>query len=105
MRCAVQLTIRAGALLISLAHEPTSHGSTSYALCAASVAGVSGYSENMAPCVCAKGVNQNTGTHGLMHTFQSASAAKCQSGNVALSDGSSVTKKKTTLRYREEKGR
>ncbi|WNP96771.1 HNH/endonuclease VII fold toxin-2 domain-containing protein, partial [Pseudomonas aeruginosa] len=30
--------------------------------------GISNYSENKAPCVCAEGVNQNVGTHGLMHT-------------------------------------
>lgn len=41
----------------------------------------------------------------LLTAFQSASAAKCRSGNVVLSDGSSVTKKKTTLRYREQEGR
>lgn len=33
------------------------------------------YNENHAPCVCAEGCTQNGGTHGLMHTFQSASAA------------------------------
>jgi Domain of unknown function (DUF4150)/GHH signature containing HNH/Endo VII superfamily nuclease toxin 2 len=60
------------------------------------VAGVSDYSENLAPCVCAEGVNQNTGTHGLMHTFQSASASKCRNGSIALSDGSTMTAKKTT---------
>ncbi len=60
------------------------------------VEGVSNYSENMAPCVCAEGVNQNTGTHGLMHTFQSASAAKCPEGQIPLAGGGSVTGKKTT---------
>lgn len=54
------------------------------------------YSENMAPCVCAEGINQNTGTHGLMHTFQSASAAKCKEGRVPLSNNKSMTAKKTT---------
>ncbi|MEY4561753.1 MAG: hypothetical protein RLZZ618_1030 [Pseudomonadota bacterium] len=58
--------------------------------------GIDDYSENMAPCVCAEGINQNTGTHGLMHTFQSAGAAKCPEGRVALSNGKSITAKKTT---------
>lgn len=38
------------------------------------------YSEDAAPCVCAEGPTQNVGTHGLMHTFQSANAAKCPGG-------------------------
>jgi hypothetical protein len=60
------------------------------------VAGVHDYSENLAPCVCAEGVNQNTGTHGLMHTYQSAAAAKCRMGEIPLSNGSTMTAKKTT---------
>ena len=60
------------------------------------VQGMSGYSENMAPCVCAEGKNQNTGTHGLMHTFQSASAAKCESGEVPLEGAPSIVAKQTT---------
>lgn len=60
------------------------------------VAGVSNYSENLAPCVCAEGVNQNTGTHGLLHTFQSAAAAKAREGVIPLSDGTTITEKKTT---------
>ncbi|RTU27444.1 DUF4150 domain-containing protein [Pseudomonas aeruginosa] len=58
--------------------------------------GISNYSENKAPCVCAEGVNQNVGTHGLMHTFQSAAAAKSRSGTLQLSNGSSISAKKTT---------
>jgi hypothetical protein len=46
--------------------------------------------------VCAEGKNQNTGTHGLIHTFQSATAAKCKEGSIALEGGGSVTGKKTT---------
>ncbi len=60
------------------------------------VSGLNGYSENMAPCVCAEGVNQNTGTHGLMHTFQSAAAAKCKVGEIPLNGGESITSKMTT---------
>jgi hypothetical protein len=60
------------------------------------VNGVSGYREGAAPCVCAEGVNQHTGTHGLMHTFQSAAASKARSGPISLSNGSTITAKKTT---------
>jgi hypothetical protein len=60
------------------------------------VAGVEGYSENLAPCVCAEGVNQNTGTHGMMHAFQSAAAATARTGGINLSDGSVIECKKTT---------
>jgi hypothetical protein len=60
------------------------------------VAGMTGYSENLAPCVCAEGKNQNTGTHGLMHTFQSAAAAKCKEGDVPLNDGTTIVSKQTT---------
>lgn len=60
------------------------------------VKGMNNYNENMAPCVCAEGKNQNTGTHGLMHTFQSASAAKCKEGEIPLSDGSKIVAKRTT---------
>jgi len=67
------------------------------------VAGVSGYSENMAPCVCAEGVNQNTGTHGLMHAYQSASAANARSGTINLSNGGTITAPKTT--YKTAKGK
>jgi hypothetical protein len=51
--------------------------------------GVSNYKEGKAPCVCAEGVNQNTGTHGMMHTFQSAAAAK-STQTMTLSTGETV---------------
>lgn len=57
---------------------------------------VSDYSENLAPCVCAEGVNQNVGTHGLMHAYQSASASHARSGKIPLSNGKTMTAKKTT---------
>jgi hypothetical protein len=61
------------------------------------LAGISNYKEGKAPCVCAEGPTQNVGTHGVMHTFQSASAANAKSGTLALSSpGKSVTGKKTT---------
>ncbi|MGE5681269.1 MAG: HNH/endonuclease VII fold toxin-2 domain-containing protein [Bacillota bacterium] len=58
--------------------------------------GISNYSESLAPCVCAEGKNQNTGTHGLMHAFQSASASKAKTGTISLSGGGKITAKKTT---------
>jgi hypothetical protein len=58
--------------------------------------GISNYSENMAPCVCAEGINQNTGTHGLMHTFQSAAASSCSEEEIKLSNNKTITAKKTT---------
>lgn len=36
--------------------------------------GITNYNTAHAPCVCAEGCTQYGGTHGLMHTFQSASA-------------------------------
>jgi hypothetical protein len=59
--------------------------------------GITGYREGDAPCVCVEGINQNTGTHGLMHTFQSTIASKCASGKLRLSNGDSIAAKKTTF--------
>jgi GHH signature containing HNH/Endo VII superfamily nuclease toxin 2/Domain of unknown function (DUF4150) len=58
--------------------------------------GISNYKENNAPCVCAEGKNQNTGTHGLMHTFQSAAASKCDVGQLNVTKGKAITAKKTS---------
>ena len=66
------------------------------------VKGMLDYSENMAPCVCAEGTSQNVGTHALMHTYQSAAAAKCKVGDVPLSDGSHLTGQKSTT-YKDAK--
>ena len=60
------------------------------------LAGIHDYDEHKAPCVCAEGKNQNTGTHGLMHTFQSAKAAKCKEGKIALSNGTETELTKVT---------
>lgn len=51
------------------------------------LAGISGYDENKAPCVCAEGKNQWTGTHGIMHTLQSAHASGCLEDRLLLSGG------------------
>lgn len=60
------------------------------------LAGISNYNEDDAPCVCAEGKNQNTGTHGLMHTYQSAAASKCAPGTLKLSGGGTITAPRTT---------
>ncbi|MGV8267845.1 HNH/endonuclease VII fold toxin-2 domain-containing protein, partial [Pseudomonas aeruginosa] len=57
---------------------------------------ISNHTENKAPCVGAEGVNQNVGTHGLMHTIHSAAAAKSRTGTRQLSNVSSISAKKTT---------
>jgi hypothetical protein len=49
------------------------------------------YEENAAPCVCAEGINQNTGSHGWMHTFQSIEAAKMPVETLDLSNGKKLT--------------
>jgi len=82
----------------SALHDVGRGGSESVTL-----AGISNYSENMAPCVCAEGVNQNTGTHGLMHAYQSASAASAKTGSIALSNGKSIMAKKTTYGTAKQK--
>lgn len=56
------------------------------------LAGISNYDEHKAPCVCAEGQTQNTGTHGLMHTLQSAHATGCSTDTLPLSDGDLMEK-------------
>jgi hypothetical protein len=66
--------------------------------------GISNYKESKAPCVCAEGKNQNTGTHGLMHTFQSAAASKCKEGTLTLKNGRTISAKKTTYGAAKDSG-
>jgi hypothetical protein len=42
------------------------------------------YNEDDAPCVCAEGTFQHNGTHGLMHTFQSAANASAPNGKTTF---------------------
>ncbi|HTT22315.1 MAG TPA: PAAR-like domain-containing protein [Candidatus Sulfotelmatobacter sp.] len=49
--------------------------------------GCSGYDLNKAPCICVEGAGHGVGTHGLMHTFQSAKAMKCKVGSISDSTG------------------
>jgi len=55
------------------------------------LAGCDGYDMKKAPCICVEGAGHGVGTHGLMHTFQSATAIKCpvdafkdSSGGIAM---------------------
>lgn len=68
------------------------------------LAGVSdAYREAKALSVCAEGQTQFTGTHGMLHTFQSAAAAGAPVETLAVTGGSSVTAQTTT--YGEAKKR
>lgn len=53
--------------------------------------GTVSYNEDDAPCICAEGINQNTGTHGLMHTFQSQESMKMPQGTLPLKNGGAVS--------------
>lgn len=64
--------------------------------------GIKNYNEFKAPCVCAEGTSQNVGTHGLMHSFQSAVAAKCESGFLKLAPRG-MTKEVKWTTYRDAK--
>ena len=64
--------------------------------------GVKNYKEGKAPCVCAEGVNQNVGTHGLMHTYQSSGSAKARRGNLTFENG--YTTKAKRMSYKAAKG-
>ena len=68
------------------------------------VKGVKGYKEGAAPVVCAEGVNQHTGTHGLMHTLQSAEASKAAVGKIELSQGDPIYAKATTYGQARDSG-
>ena len=68
--------------------------------------GTKKYDENEAPCVCAEGTFQYNGTHGLMHTLQSAEAAKLPTASLALEGGGSTAKQfhKTTFKGAKTNG-
>ncbi|MBE0567399.1 MAG: DUF4150 domain-containing protein [Krumholzibacteria bacterium] len=63
------------------------------------IAGVPRYDPDAAPCVCAEG-GSGTGTHGMMHTFQSQTALDKPSGGLKDNTGGTLTavvgKKKVT---------
>jgi hypothetical protein len=63
------------------------HKKTGETIVSTPLEGISGYDEHKAPCVCAEGQTQNTGTHGLMHTLQSQHATTCPEGTLPLTGG------------------
>jgi hypothetical protein len=61
------------------------------------LAGVSeNYREGKALSICAEGQTQFTGSHGMLHTFQSAAAAGAPTETLAVNGGGSVTAPATT---------
>jgi hypothetical protein len=66
--------------------------------------GTEDYNEDKAPCVCAEGVNQNTGSHGRMHTLQSTEAAKAKEADLKLSNGKTIRQKATTYKKAKQNG-
>jgi hypothetical protein len=63
----------------------------------ATLAGVgSDYREGAALSICAEGQTQFTGTHGMMHTFQSAGAAGAPTESLAVTGGGTVNAPATT---------
>jgi len=57
--------------------------------------GCTNYDMKKAPCICVEGAGHGVGTHGLMHTFQSATAMKCEVGGFKdVSGGTAMVKNK-----------
>lgn len=54
------------------------------------LAGCGKYKEGKAPSICAEGTDHGTGTHGLMHTFQSDTALAASPGSIPLEGSGSV---------------
>jgi hypothetical protein len=61
------------------------------------------YNEAEAPAICVEGTNHGVGTHGLMHTFQSASAMSCPEGALAAS-GTMFSHRRTTVATAQKSG-
>lgn len=51
------------------------------------VQGCSSYREGNGPSICVEGTDHGTGTHGLMHTFQSSEAMGCPAGTIPMASG------------------
>ncbi len=64
--------------------------------------GVSNYKEGEAPCICAEGVNQNTGTHGILHSFQSAENASAPVEVLEFANGAKQSEKVVTYAQAKE---
>lgn len=65
--------------------------------------GCSRYNQAQAPSICAEGTGHGVGTHGLLHTFQSAKAMKCEP-KVLWSPPVPVTERATTVRQAQKDG-
>jgi hypothetical protein len=63
----------------------------------------SGYDEASAPALCVEGTGHGVGTHGLMHTFQSASAMNCPTGAL-MSCGTMFSDRVTTVAAAQKSG-
>jgi len=64
----------------------------------------SGYDEASAPSICVEGTNHGVGTHGLMHTFQSASAMACPERALAAAGGLMFDHRATTVAAAQKAG-
>lgn len=51
------------------------------------IKGTEKYEPAKAPCICAEGTNNNHGTHGIIHTYQSTAAPNPGNGKLTLSNG------------------
>ncbi len=68
------------------------------------VDGCKNYDMNKAPCICVEGAGHGIGTHGLIHTFQSAKAQKCPSGSLKADGGGTLSAEirgKTVTEFRK----
>jgi hypothetical protein len=69
------------------------------------VLGTEDYDTGRAPCICAEGVNQYQGTHGLLHTFQSTAAqGNVTIGPIELVDGNAMETKVTKYGKSRDQG-
>jgi hypothetical protein len=63
------------------------------------------YNTGKAPCICAEGINQYQGTHGLLHTFQSTAAMSKETiGELTFTDGTVLKTKLTTYGDARDQG-
>jgi len=62
------------------------------------------YKESEAPSICTEGTNHGVGTHGLMHTFQSAAAMKSPVGALLSSGAVMFNDRRTTVAAAQKSG-
>lgn len=69
------------------------------------VMGTEGYDEGLAPCVCAEGMNQYHGTHGLMHALQNtASLTSARASTLRMADNTTMNTRITTYATARQQG-